>query len=359
MYGHHPGLPVDLLFGLIADGEAETHRGYADKWAGRMIEAYRIANESSQQSSAKGKKYYDKRSRGVTLQPGDRVLVRNLSKRGGPGKLRSYWEQTIYIVKEQVGDNPVYKVAPETGNRVTRTLHRNLLLQVNDLPVGPPQIQVTSTRESHRRAKRHSGPVKPTEQTQSPDTSDSEEEGGVYRYWLRLPARTDRDSPDPEVIQEPQRNLEQTQIHQQDRIDAEPEQERVSVTNEEPEVHSEAEQDVNQHQPNDNQQIPDVVYREEDISEPSQLGQPAPQRRSTRVRRPSYMFTYPSLGQPAYQPRPTVNAVGIHPMQWPQLSYSHLYPLPFQPSISQPIPPYSFPRTTYPFPHTTYPILCF
>lgn len=106
MYGRHPHLPVDLLFGLLAE-DAETPHGYADKWNSKMVEAYRIANTNSQQSSFKGKIHYDERCKGVTLQPGDRVLVRNVSERGGPGKLRSYWEQTIYIVREQVGDNLV------------------------------------------------------------------------------------------------------------------------------------------------------------------------------------------------------------------------------------------------------------
>lgn len=62
------------------------------------------------------------------LQPGDRVLVRNWSKRGGPRKLRLYLEQQILIEIEQKGDLPIYKVNTEGQSGKARILSSNLLL---------------------------------------------------------------------------------------------------------------------------------------------------------------------------------------------------------------------------------------
>ena len=59
-----------------------------------MSEAYNLASETAHG----GKKQYDKTMRSIVLEPGDRVLLRNMNARGGPGKLRSYWENEVYVV---------------------------------------------------------------------------------------------------------------------------------------------------------------------------------------------------------------------------------------------------------------------
>lgn len=56
-----------------------------------MRAVYQIAAENSK-SSAKGKKNSMIREGKIALQLGDRVLVKNLSTRGGPGLLRAHWD---------------------------------------------------------------------------------------------------------------------------------------------------------------------------------------------------------------------------------------------------------------------------
>lgn len=88
LFGRPPRLPVDLLFpSNNSVSETTDRQTYAQKWAERIRAAYKIVERNSEESSAKGKRQYDKAVRGVVLQPGDRVLVTDMSEQGGPGKL--------------------------------------------------------------------------------------------------------------------------------------------------------------------------------------------------------------------------------------------------------------------------------
>jgi hypothetical protein len=55
-----------------------------------MKDAYAKAISNASKAASAGKSNYDRKVRFTVLEPSYRVLVRNLTERGGPGKLRSY-----------------------------------------------------------------------------------------------------------------------------------------------------------------------------------------------------------------------------------------------------------------------------
>lgn len=129
LYGRNPRLPIDLMFGRKPGECGTSHDHYVAKWKKCMEEAYELASRTVQKEQSRAKHGYDKKIHGADLQPGNRVLVRNCGERGGLGKLRSYWEDQVYVVTERkYEDGPVYVVKPERGSGVARVLHRNLLL---------------------------------------------------------------------------------------------------------------------------------------------------------------------------------------------------------------------------------------
>ena len=74
--------------------------------------------------------------REFSIQPGDRVLVKNVKLRGNR-KLADKWESDVYLVEEQCGEMPIYKVRPETGDGPQWTLHRNMILPSRFTPEVP------------------------------------------------------------------------------------------------------------------------------------------------------------------------------------------------------------------------------
>lgn len=124
LYGRSPRLPIVLHFNLPDEPGSCSQRENVQKWKQGMQEAYDIARENAHRSAQKNKRMYDYKVRSSVLHPGDRVLVRNMTPRGGPGKLRNHWEDIIHTVVRQVGEDiPIYELRPEHGKGKSRVLH--------------------------------------------------------------------------------------------------------------------------------------------------------------------------------------------------------------------------------------------
>ena len=108
MFGQKPRLPIDPMFERQADESIKVER-FAENWQRALQEAYQIAKQNSTKSRQYTKKRYDQRTQDLVLEEGDKVLVRNLTPRGGPGKLKNHWEDKVHIVTERTFDGPIYE----------------------------------------------------------------------------------------------------------------------------------------------------------------------------------------------------------------------------------------------------------
>lgn len=107
VFGRNPRLPIDLIFDIKEDGSPTSRASYVEEWEARMNEAYKIAGGMARRAGEKARKYHDRKPISAAHVAGDRVLVRNLTERGGPGKLRSYLEEQIHIVVRRLKDSRI------------------------------------------------------------------------------------------------------------------------------------------------------------------------------------------------------------------------------------------------------------
>ncbi|XP_065064120.1 uncharacterized protein LOC135690484 isoform X1 [Rhopilema esculentum] len=178
LFGRHPRLPIDMIFDTGQQSIARKHSEYVEQWKNAMEEACAIARKHSVASGQTNKLRHAMNPQAVELQPNYRVLFRNLSERGGPGKLLPFWEKDIYKVISRKGTSPVYQVQRENGTGPVRILHRNLLLPCKDLPAAEADDGTRVRRGGQTRHKqmksRRSHQISST--TSSSSESDSDDD---------------------------------------------------------------------------------------------------------------------------------------------------------------------------------------
>uniref|UniRef100_A0A3B1IUI3 Gypsy retrotransposon integrase-like protein 1 n=3 Tax=Astyanax mexicanus TaxID=7994 RepID=A0A3B1IUI3_ASTMX len=133
MFGRESRLPIDVCFGTaLGEQEEAKHEMYVKKLREELRQAYQLAVEFSNKSHDKNKKAYDAKVHHLPIEVGDRVLVRALGSTGKQ-KLKDKWNSVPYTVVEKMPNIPVYRVKPERGVGVPRTLHRDHLLPIGCL----------------------------------------------------------------------------------------------------------------------------------------------------------------------------------------------------------------------------------
>uniref|UniRef100_A0AAV2JMK3 Uncharacterized protein n=1 Tax=Knipowitschia caucasica TaxID=637954 RepID=A0AAV2JMK3_KNICA len=251
-----------------------------------MLEAYRIASKSDSKGQARAKNYYDRKAYGAELQLGSRVLVRNLSQRGGPGKLRSYWEEKVHVVVEKKSDTPVYVIKPERGPGKTRVIHRNLLLPCDYLPIEdmlqkPKPVQ---RKISVRRAE---------DKTSDTEDSDSEAEWQVIisePIESSAPAKPRRRTNAEEFHPQQTPRHRDTSIKEEHHSGRAPEGQLSSD-----DVRGVEQAAMEQDEPGDG-----CVVDECPAASSDEADEPATLRQyPSRFRKPPKTFTYNTLGQPS------------------------------------------------------------
>lgn len=188
MFGREARLPLDVCFATCLDGkDNQPHSAYVAKLKEDLKKAYNLAMEVSNKKHQQNKKAYDKRVRFHNLEPGDRVLLKNLGLKG-KHKLANRWHDVPYVVVDKMPNLPVYRVKPLNEKGRLKTLHRDNLLSIGDrvrIPV-PDNTENVPKRPSSRVLNRHkrSTPdyTAQRECNTSSDSSDLECEWPVRPY---------------------------------------------------------------------------------------------------------------------------------------------------------------------------------
>lgn len=133
MFGRVPRLPLDLMFKnvlrdvTVCDYDTDVKSLLEDLHCAMVVAQESCTAEQRHQCAQ-----YNKRVKGQSLSVGDRVLLANKGVTG-KRKLSDKWKPSVYTVVAMKPALHIYRIRDQDGHE--RVVHRNLLLQVNFLPL--------------------------------------------------------------------------------------------------------------------------------------------------------------------------------------------------------------------------------
>uniref|UniRef100_A0A3B3YJ44 Gypsy retrotransposon integrase-like protein 1 n=1 Tax=Poecilia mexicana TaxID=48701 RepID=A0A3B3YJ44_9TELE len=286
MFGREARLPVDICFGVSDEtGKGPTYHQYVSKLRKDLEQAYHLAAKTADKNHQRNKKAHDKHVKEQILEEGDRVLLRNFGVTG-KHKLKEKWRTMPYIVLERMPNLPVYKVKPERGLGVEKTVHRNHLLPIGHLVRFPADAETEQVRKPVTRGQqRRSESVKPVAQEDVALSSDSEYEEVNTAVPLQVNLR--------ELLRQTERRAKEP-----------------STVTSEVQISSPHETiddaGLSPNSPNNQDSLLcsdlDLEGGERESDEVVSEGEHVITERSKRVRKPLLRLSYDELGQPSYQP---------------------------------------------------------
>ena len=327
-------LPIDLIFGIEPRTEAEKMRPsfekFVEEWQSSLKEAYDVVRRRAEKAADGGKRGYDKKVRGTDIDVGDRVLVRNREK-GGTGKLRTHWENKIYVVVERNPNVPVYTLRPESGKQSIKRVHRNDILTCNfllgqqqknksqkqsetDTAVDKNSESVSRGRKvskSKKSKKNHKVRFSPTVAVKLESDSDSDEDLFVLREHQDV---DDAVNDDTDVVGH---NIEEENDFSGGEVVCESEYDEQDELSQE--VSDDDLEDEDRTLPfEEGEELGEIEWNPNSLAEDELLSSESePElssdqsstsdsdvetvRRSTRIRNAPQKFTYNEVGEPSYQ----------------------------------------------------------
>ncbi|KAL1260404.1 hypothetical protein QQF64_008231 [Cirrhinus molitorella] len=334
LYGRHLRLPVDLLFGL------------------------------SKQASARNKKYYDQHLRGVVLQPGDRVLVRNLSERDPPPpeadelhRPKRVNQRRVKPARESKGASSSDSCSDDSDAPQTYYWLRSPLQGES---IRDTKEYLPASAESQ--AQRQYLPASTESQAQRQYLPASVESQAQRQYLpVSVESQAQRQYLPVSVESQPQRQYLPLSIESQ------PQKEYLPLSAESQTPREYLPVSMEPQPPNDfpamlelegmNWELEETVpvERKRRISQREESAESEIVRRSKRDRNPPRFFSYSSLGQPSSELPTEISAVQVMPVQrLPYYPHGVQGPVYLTSAYAPPVLPYQIGSYSALSPYSTY-----